>query len=277
MTAKKLLAESVEKLITLSNHKAWPQELLDKAPPVLWFGDAETKKPKFLTLGANPSGLEFLASQEPDPITHKHVYLLAHRRRLFHLSQEQGYLDLLDGAVQDKVIRSYNEYFRTGNSYRWFGSNKDDSYNAEGVLRALNASYFEGSFRMQGIHIDLFPFATISDFSQIQEDVERDLFSSGWATALINALLEILQPRAVLVVGRNNADWFCRLTRAQRSSLEPYIFKSADGRRHSCEVWRCKYKHYNIAGVSRNLGNPRGLTHEMLHELGQWLVARWRI
>src|SRR5260370_30139991 len=58
--AHTLLAEATRKLIELSNHPDWAVQLPARCPPVLWFGNAVTKKRKVLTLGANPSRKEFL-------------------------------------------------------------------------------------------------------------------------------------------------------------------------------------------------------------------------
>ncbi|RDW20089.1 hypothetical protein CWR48_05030 [Oceanobacillus arenosus] len=61
-----LLVKAAEKQIELENKPAWKNELIPKAPPVLWFGDTEIDKPKIITIGANPSREEFLNHHKKD-------------------------------------------------------------------------------------------------------------------------------------------------------------------------------------------------------------------
>lgn len=58
MTIDDLLIEATKKLIQIDGIIDWQNELLSKAPPVLWFGNSKSEKPKILTMGANPSRWE---------------------------------------------------------------------------------------------------------------------------------------------------------------------------------------------------------------------------
>ena len=55
-----LLIEATKKLLSLRQHDDWAKELPRRAPPILWFGNARSQKPKILTIGANPSRWEYL-------------------------------------------------------------------------------------------------------------------------------------------------------------------------------------------------------------------------
>ena len=98
---------------------------------------------------------------------------------------------LTSQPLREEIIQSYNSYF-AGNPYKeWFGHNRDNSYKVEGFLRGLRALYFDvNTVPLQGIHIDLFPFATVDDFGAIKETVYAAPFADGWAQRLVSRLIE---------------------------------------------------------------------------------------
>ncbi len=58
--ADELLIEATKKLLRLRQKVGWAKELPHRCPPILWFGNARSPKPKVLTIGANPSRWEYL-------------------------------------------------------------------------------------------------------------------------------------------------------------------------------------------------------------------------
>ena len=60
-TPQALLLDATCKLVELHDDPKWAAQLPTRCPPVLWFGNATSSKPKVLTLGANPSREEFLS------------------------------------------------------------------------------------------------------------------------------------------------------------------------------------------------------------------------
>lgn len=276
MFANNLLIESTRKLITLTNIQGWTNELMDKAPPVLWFGNSKSEKPKILTFGANPSRWEFLdksvgkAGLKVKSI-YENKYLISTKRRFYQLGQNSCYSDILyNQKLQDDIINSYDNYFISGNSYRWFGKNKNDSYNAEGVLRGLCASYFENDTKYRSCHIDLFPFATISNFNKIQSITVKEILAQNWAKDIVDELLCLLNPSVLVIFGRNNFDYFCRYFNVSKGNPTKWLSASNKGK---CDYYITKYRTYLIIGLSVNLGNPIGFDTQGLTELGHKLCV----
>ena len=147
MNPNQILVKATKLLIELDTNPNYKNELLAKAPPVLWFGNSNSSKPKIVTIGANPSRSEFLdKSFKKDSPPIKSVYekkYLAHNR-FYHLSKEESYESIINSKnLQEKILSSYNNYFNQNPYTKWFGSNSDKPYSVEGVLRGMGASYYE--------------------------------------------------------------------------------------------------------------------------------------
>jgi hypothetical protein len=273
MNEHEMLIEATIKLVTLSHKEDWSNELLFKAPPVMWFGDSKCEKEKILTIGANPSRWEFLNQSDMksclrpcQSACYENKYLS--KQRFYHLTKDNNLSDILNHeSLRDKIINSYDTYFAE-NPYKWFGSNKNDSYNVEGVLRGLEASYFNIDSKFRACHIDIFPFATISDFKRIQKIAERDVFTNNWAKNLVDEILVYFEPEVVLIFGRTNFDIFCEYFNVK--PIEEQIFRAHFGK-GNCFVWLAHYNNYMTLGVSVNLGNPKGFDKVGLRELGIFL------
>ncbi len=141
-----ILISTTKKLILLDSIEDWNNELLSKAPPVLWFGNSKSSKEKIVTFGANPSRWEFLRRGCPQPFK-KQCYETKYlaNSRFKHLNPSHSYEDIIsDKDLRDAIIMSYDNYFQNGNQYKeWFGDNTIEPYRVEGVLRGMNASYYE--------------------------------------------------------------------------------------------------------------------------------------
>ena len=269
-----LLIEASQKLIELASTPEWKNELLEKAPPVLWFGNNKSSKKKILTLGANPSREEFLSdnkamAQQKINAGSNIEYLF--NRRFYHLKHDENYQSITtDDALQNRVIESYNSYFQK-NPYKWFGKksgNNDLSYNVEGFLNAINASFFEGDYKYQALHIDLFPFATISDFNRLKDITERDLIKTLWMKMFLEKLIKSLTPDYIVVFGRANLLHFKELFHLDIGHSTK--FHSEKG---SSDYWLFKTDTISFIGLSVNLGNPIGFTKKSIHELGKKIIA----
>ena len=273
MNEHDILIEATNKLITLSLKKDWGNELLLKVPPVMWFGDSKCEKEKILTIGANPSRWEFLNQSEmkscikPYQSTcYENKYLS--KQRFYHLTKKETFNTILnDEVLRNKIINSYDKYF-SENPYKWFGSSKSDSYNVEGVLRGLDASYFNIESKYRACHIDIFPFATISDFNKIQNITERDILANNWAKNLVDKILVYFEPKLILIFGRTNFNYFSEYFNINK--LDELKFQ-ANGGKGECFVWQTQYNNYKVFGVSANLGNPKGFDALGLKELGIYL------
>ncbi|MDR0286112.1 MAG: hypothetical protein LBI03_00130, partial [Clostridiales bacterium] len=254
--AADLLKESAAKLLELQSIADWQNELLLQAPPILWFGNSKSEKPKILTFGANPSRSEFLSKNKEYLVT----------PRFYHLSENQTYEDIVKSPqVCESIIASYDSYFETNPYTTWFGNKVKNPYKVEAVLRGMNASYYNTpenfEARYQAGHIDIFPFATMSDFSKIKKTTERDILANDWAKNLVDNLIEMLNPDKILVFGLTNVNYFFKYFGIDKGPPE----------RNLCKIWNRTYRNRHLIGISTNLGDPRNFSRARLNELGETL------
>lgn len=278
MIMNDLLIEATKKLIDISKIPAWKNEILLKAPPVVWFGDINSSKKKILTFGANPSREEFLKdnkNEAKEKIKKGLPLKYLENKRFYQLSTHENYRDIIyDTKLQNKIIESYNEYFKTGNSYKWFGKEKSGnslSYNVEGFLNSLNCSYFDNNNTFQGIHIDLFPFPTISNFKEITSIFERDI--EKWAKIFIDKLIKRIQPEYIFIFGLTNFNHFKNLYQINVGGQLPFEYKKNNGNFCRANYWLIKSNSLKIIGLSTNLGNPKGFTKVCLSEFGKAILS----
>lgn len=270
-----LLVEAVRKLIELEGDHEWADQLPRRCPPVLWFGNAASSKPKVLTVGANPSRKEFLwdsaavaiekvrSSGDQSHLSYREPP--DNRFRLLYPGEEIA--DILDSEhLQDQIITSYNSYFApTHKPYEWFGHNRDDTYNVEGFLRGFGASYYDGNAAiLQAIHIDLFPFVTLDNFGQIKEIADAAFFLDGWAQRLVGRIVKALSPDILILFGKTNCRYFTTYIDTSLSNMEWKLFRS--GRYF---VDHSKYLDLPVVGLSTNLGNPKGFSAATLKQFGE--------
>jgi hypothetical protein len=273
MSVNNILLEATAKLISLNEINEWQNELLSKAPPVLWFGNSKSEKEKILTVGANPSRWEFLDKKQIKSCStpflkecYESKYLS--KRRFYHLSDNHTYNDILtNNDLRNEVLQSFDKYFET-NPYNWFGLNKDNSYNSEGLLRGLGASYFEVDSLYRACHIDIFPFATISDFNKIRKITNRDILADDWAKKITNDIISYFNPKLLLIFGRANFNHFSACFDLKIQSSSKWEAKKGIG---TCNIWQSSYLNYPVIGVSANLGNPKGFNADGLNSLGDYL------
>lgn len=274
LTADTLLIEATKKLVWLRQQDRWVKELPKRCPPILWFGNALSSKPVILTLGADPSRQEYLrdsSQQAIDKIRKTNdesvlSYLEPPKNRFRLLNADESLQKVLtDRKLRDELIQGYNSYF-CGNPYRrWFGCDKEDSYNAEGFLRGLGASYYDVEMLLfQAIHIDLLPFATLSDFNRLKPQAETDLFKTGWASHFVISLMRLFRPMVVVVFGKSNVKHFAEYIDASMSSL-PWV--SYPGTRY--QLGEAEELGIRVVGLSVNLGNPKGFDSTGLQQFGR--------
>ncbi len=272
---EQILIEATKKLISLREKEEWKNELLDKAPPVLWFGNLNSDKPKILTIGANPSRWEFLDRKEMKSCLkpfkkdcYEDKYLS--EVRFTHLMNNQNYEDILNSKeLRKEIIKSYNNYFGTNPYKKWFGLNKPDAYNCEGVLRGMDASYYENDTKYRACHIDLFPFATVSNFNEITKITEQDILNDFWAKNLVDELLTLFKPKVILVFGKENYKYFYKYFNLKNGKEEIIQDKQGQNRRIHYDL---TYNAIKVIGLSINLGNPTGgFKAKDLNRLGEKL------
>ena len=271
-TAHRLLVRATGKLLELRTDPQWAEQFPARCPPVLWFGNSASPKPKVLTIGANPSRQEFLGDSAEEAL--KNVRCMGDESLLrylepphhrFRVLRSNETLDevLRSETLRDQIIASYDGYFRRDPYTKWFGDDKGDSHRVEGFLRGFGASYYDGgAVPLQAIHVDLFPFATLNNFGELVDTAERDLFKTDWAEGLLGELIEFLAPTALIVFGKTNYGFFGK-----------YIDTSVLGAKQQPAPFR-PGKYYltrsssrfgiPVVGLSTNLGDPRRFfAHEL--------------
>jgi hypothetical protein len=267
----KLLKDAAAKLLKLRQDPEWKKELLLRCPPILWFGDIYAKKTEVVTLGANPSRREYIADTPKQALEKMQRtgdesqirYLEPPKQNRFRVLRGTETINdiLTNDALQTEIISGYNSYFKTRPFKEWFGRDKSDSYAVEGFLRGFGASYY-GLAEYQAIHIDLFPFATVRNFTKLRDLTNRDLFKNGWAKSLIEQLLSILSPHIVLVFGKTNVNLYGQYIDLSFKRAVPYKYEKG-------EYCISKMPNKTVIGLSTNLGNPIGFSANDLNSYGK--------
>jgi hypothetical protein len=285
--ADDLLIDATKKLLWLRQHSNWARQLPSRCPPILWFGNAKSEKRKVLTIAANPSRWEYLdVSGKPILDTVKEngdesllTYLEPpgkNRFRMLLASSESLGSVLTDRTVRDEIIQGYNNYFVKNPYCRFFG--KEDGGKVEGFLHGLGASFYPApEMSYQAIHIDLLPFATLSDFKDLEPNKVDDLFRSRWPKQTVAALIDLFNPApaAVIAFGRTNVNCFAKQIDTSVGCLPwtPYPPPPANS---LAEYKNGKAQQLDVkwAGLSVYLPNPPGFDVAGLRSFGSHVGTR---
>lgn len=260
-TVRKLLLQAITKQQQLYPDPRWAAELLPYAPPVLWFGDLNSPQPKIVTIGANPSRREFLPSANANQNVYNN-YLVGHKARFYVSNIPFANLLNIPNQTLDDIIKSYDDYF-TKNPYAiWFGNHGGGK--VEALINGLGASFYSNSYDYRGIHIDLFPFATMSNYTRIINLCNKSLFHTNWAQNFLLSLIQRIKPEKLIIFGISNYRSILRIFNKQ-----DVVPRQINVGTKTCEVY------YNviggnlpIIGLYINLGNPIGWSRQELIQLG---------
>jgi len=261
-TSTILLRESLKKRNELYHIPYWRSQIPVRCPPVLWFGD-QKRAPRIVTVGLNPSHGEFFRNQEDA----KGLRYPRSSENRFYVYSPNESIHPGDPTLTNRVIQSYNEYFRKNPYTRWFG--KPGGYNVECFINQFDASFYEK--RSLGcVHIDLFPFVTVDKFSDLdKQSLLSDVFNDSWFSNNFKDLVEFLNPRILIVFGRSTTEYFNTYFGGSiRLNLD-----YRDSERKLASFGRSTYTIYGkqipVLGLSVNLGNPRGFTKMQLSKMGR--------
>lgn len=182
---KRIISEAVEELKRL--RKIWPEEFRD-VPPVLWFGDIESSKPKVLVISANPNRPDQPAGNPRIP-------------------SAKGW-DLKKVNIAD-LENDYNRYFFNNPYTNWFGKNnvQEGQGRIEDFLNGMDASFY-GTKKYQAIHIDLIPFSTTTTFTQIDNQIMAIDGLPEWVDKHVKELVALIDPKVIIINGNSNFDFF---------------------------------------------------------------------
>ena len=272
-----ILIEAIKKNLELWEKSEWKGELIDIAPPVLWFGNFNSPEENVLTIGANPSRCEFL-ERDNERVCREPLK----KPRFAALRGKEDLKSLLGNKkLLEKIIDSYNSYFEVNPYSGWFGIK--DGGKVEGFVNGLSGSFYKDSKngrRYTAIHTDLFPFATLSNFQKIQRDVERDLFKTGWANKTLSSIVQLIRPKAIVVFAEFNEIQYRRLIRNLWSHELSETFQFRDGKNEPYDIKLTVGKSYEgipTALIDLYLGNPIGANICTLNEFGKFIGEKLNI
>lgn len=261
---KVLLRNAILKQNQLFTYPGWANELLPFAPPVLWFGDLRSDLPKIVTIGANPSRREFLPSANANQNVYNN-YLVGHKARFYVSNIPLTNLPNVSNQTLDDIISSYSDYFTKNPYATWFG--KQGGGKVEALINGLGASFYSNSYDYRGIHLDLFPFATMSNYTRIISLCNVSLFNTNWAQNFLLSLIHRIEPVKLIIFGISNYRSILRIFNKQDVAPRPINIGTK-----TCDVY------YNVIGGNLpiigfyiNLGNPIGWSRQELIQLGNSL------
>ena len=181
----RIICEAVEELKRLRT--IWKEEFRD-VPPVLWFGDIESSKPKVLVISANPNRPDQPESKPRIPYSN---------------DWKKGGRDIA------KLEEDYNRYFFNNPSTKWFGKNnvQEGQGRIEDFLNGMDASFY-GTKKYQAIHIDLIPFSTTTTFTQIDNQIMAINGLPEWVDKHVKKLVALIDPKVIIINGNSNFDFF---------------------------------------------------------------------
>jgi 23S rRNA maturation mini-RNase III len=256
-----ILRETLRKRNEIRRISYWEKQIPERCPPVLWFGD-QKRKPSIVTVGLNPSHGEFFRSQDDA----KRLKYPPPSDNRFYVYGPEELINLVNPTSTDRVIQSYDEYFKKNPYTKWFG--KPGGYNVECFITALDASFY-GKGALGCVHIDLFPFVTVDKFSDLdKERLLEDVFRDSWFANNFTELVDYLDPQYLIVFGRSTTEYFnnhfdgnIRLTSEYRENGKKYAS-------YGISNYTINGKTIQVIGLSVNLGNPRGFTKTNLTNMG---------
>lgn len=266
-TSTTLLRETLKKRDELYRIPYWRNQIPVCCPPVLWFGD-QKRDSRIVTVGLNPSYGEFFRNQDDA----KRLIFPPSSESRFYVYSPNEIAKLGDSTLTNRVIQSYNEYFRKNPYTRWFG--KLGGYNIECFINQLDASFYDiGSLGC--VHIDLFPFVTVDKFSDLDKQrLVTNVFNDPWFSKNFKDLVDFLDPRYLIVFGRSTTEYFntyfggsIRLNVDYRDSERKYAS-------YGMTTYAIYGKQIPVLGLSVNLGNPRGFTKTQLSKMGRTVSQR---
>ena len=231
-------------------HELCPDEFRN-VPPVLWFGDMLSSKPKVLVISANPSRPDMPKGNPRIPSAKKWN------------SKEVNI---------NRLIEDYNTYFSHPNrATNWFGSNPDisKSINQQGriedFLNGLDASFY-GNKKYQAIHIDLLPFSTKHSFIHIVDSLMKLDGITTWIDTHIRELVKMIQPKWIIINGNTNFRYFNLCVNV---GAQPYSVYEHNG----TTIWQAaQYPNIpSIIGLSTNMGSRCRKKWYELQGIGEYI------
>lgn len=225
-----------------------------EAPPVLWFGDLNAEKPKVVVISANPNN------------PHEEGRIIP----------EGSSWDEKNPKIEN-LIDAYNNYFNTKPKTTWFGKKVSDIKQGriEDFLKGLGASFYDrGDDYDQAIHIDLLPFATVSPFKTIADELMEIDGLREFINEHISELIKLINPKLVIVNGVTNKNYFEKCLKV-KASKKPEIYESftVDNKnKFNLTIWdfdNINIEDSKVIAISRNMGTSCYVSKESLYSIAE--------
>lgn len=245
-----LIEEAIEKLTELQ--KTLNNEFRD-TPPILWFGNVESPKPKVLVISANPNRPDF---PEDNP------------RVPYCTTWKEGGRDIKE------LENDFNNYFRIdlnrNPATNWFGKNnvQEGQGRIEQFLNGLDASFYDGNYKYQAIHIDLLPFSTATTFTKIDNRLMAIEGLPEWVDKHVKELIELIQPQLIIINGNSNFNFFNLCVNIGAQPYKALILPLKSSKETKATIWVSNSKPTIIA-TSINMGSYCMHSWDIILDLGR--------
>ena len=174
-------------------------------------------------------------------------------------------------STNNNWISSFHyNYFNTNPYRKWFGN--ENGGKVEALVNSFDASFYNAGDK-QALHLDLFPFTTLTDFHKIRHLAENDLFKTEWAQKFLLELINKINPEIIIVFGSANYNIFSGLFKSNLKELTDGKFINKAENNHT-NYFISKFNNINLVGLSINVGNPRGFSREDLLNLGKEIKSK---
>lgn len=250
----RIICEAVGELKRL--RREYGKEFRD-VPPVLWFGDIESSKPKVLVISANPS--------RPDqPVGNPRI------------PSATGWN--LKKVKIARLVNDYNRYFFNNPATKWFGVNpadkgkkEDRQGRIEDFLNGIDASFY-GDFTYQAIHIDILPFSTETSFTQIDSEIMATNGVPQWINTHVQEMIRLIGPKLIIINGTSNFNYFNLCVNV---GAQPYQAIQCG----KTSIWQANLQPNMppIIGISMNMGSYCFNRREELVKLGKEVKKQFKL
>lgn len=244
-----LIQEACEKQVNLVREHG---KFFTNNTPILWFGNMSSNKPKVVVISANPSNQEYTKGNPRFPN-------IAQWKQSFEMPPAKLLKD------------DYNNYFSRNPMTSWFG--KMDIENGQGrieqFLNGLNASFYDNEkYKYQAIHIDLLPFPTAKNFTQISNQILAIEGFPEWVDKHVKELIELIHPQLIVINGNSNFNFFNQCLNIGAQPYKAIVLPLKSTKEATTTIWVSIGKPTLIA-TSLNMGSYCMHSWDTIMRLGE--------
>ena len=246
---RELIQEACEKRTRLIQEHS---NFFTDKPPILWFGNMKSNKPKIVVISANPSSQEYIKGNPRFP----------------SMAQwEQTHI--MPSA--ERLMEDYNAYFKNNPMTSWFGQKDDQKGQGriEQFLNGLNASFYDNEKnKYQALHIDLLPFPTSKNFTQISNHLMAIEGFPEWVDKHVKELIELIQPQLIIINGNSNFNFFNQCVNIGAQPYKAIVLPLKSNKKTEATILVSSGK-LTIIATSLNMGSYCRHSWDTIMDLGK--------